>query len=66
MQWWTQALIVSIVWIALTIGVGMLHTDVVLRGKITPAQDSAISGRYGTVCAIGLIVIWVVYSIRNR
>jgi len=59
MKWWKKALTLSIAWIVLIIGVGIIHTDVLLAGKITPQQDEAISEKYGVALAIGLVVIWL-------
>jgi hypothetical protein len=60
MKWWVKGLIASGLWIALTIGIGIFHTEVILAGKLTKAQDIAISEQYGTVCAIGLVLIWLI------
>src|SRR5215470_13030161 len=51
MRWWTNALIFSVifsvVWVGVVGAVGWFHTDVLLAGQITPAQDHAISEKYG-------------------
>jgi hypothetical protein len=64
MRWWTKALIFSIIssviWAGIVIAVGYFHTDVLLAGQITPAQDSAISEKYGELLGTGLPVLWVI------
>jgi hypothetical protein len=59
MQWWVRALILSAVWCALVVAIGYTHTDVILAGKITDAEDAAISGLYGVVFGFGVAVLWV-------
>ena len=67
MKWWKKALLFSGAWIALIIAVGVIHTEVVLAGKITALQDEAISEKYGEACAYGLIAIWVLTALlRNK
>jgi hypothetical protein len=58
MKWWKKALILSGLWLALTVGVGVFHTEVLLKGKTTPAQDEAISEAYGMACGFGVAMIW--------
>jgi hypothetical protein len=41
-------------------GIGILHTEVFLAGQITPAQDRAISEKYGDLAGQGLGVVWVI------
>jgi hypothetical protein len=57
-----KALLFSGAWIALTIGAGLIHTNIVLAGKITPQQDEAISEKYGRLCGTGLVLIWVIFG----
>lgn len=67
MKWWLKALIGSFIWVALTIGAGIMHTDVILDGKLTPEQDAAISEKYGMACGGGFVVVWAgVYMLRRR
>ncbi|MFH0888067.1 MAG: hypothetical protein V1871_02525 [Planctomycetota bacterium] len=67
MKWWKVALIISAIWIVLTIGAGIIHTNVILKDKITQAQDEAISEKYGQFCAGGLMAIWILtYLLRKR
>jgi len=67
MAWWIKALILSVLWVVLTIGIGIVHTDVLLAGQITRQQGSAISQMYGTICGVGLGVVWaLVYVTRAR
>ena len=60
MRWWTKALIFSVIWVGLVGAVGYFHTDVFLAGQITPAQDHAISEKYGDLAGQGLGVVWVI------
>src|SRR5262245_55810919 len=66
MKWWMKGLITSGLWIALTIAIGLFHTEVILGGKLTRQQDKAIAELYGTVCAIGLVLIWLVFKARDE
>ena len=58
MRWWVIALILSAVWFALVVAIGYTHTEVILAGKITEAEDAAISELYGFVFGVGLPVLW--------
>jgi hypothetical protein len=60
MKLWKKGLLYSVIWVILVIGAGILHTDVILAGQLTPQQDHAISEIYGQILGGGLIVIWVV------
>jgi len=60
MKWWKKSLIISVIWIVLVIGAGMLHTNVILAGKLTPQQDDELSGQYGMACGGGIGMIWVI------
>lgn len=67
MAWWIKALIFSVLWVVLTIGIGIAHTDVILAGQITREQGSAISQMYGMICGVGLGVGWALaYATRAR
>ena len=66
-RWWVKALLASVLWVALTAGAMIVHTQVVLKGTLTEAQDEALSERYGQVCGGGLVLIWVIaYVLRRR
>jgi hypothetical protein len=65
-RWWVIAILVSIAWIGLTIGTGVIHTDVVLKGKITQAEDEVISGRYGFACGVGVVAVWIIAYVVYR
>ena len=65
MKWWKKALIITGIWFVLIIGIGVVHTEVILKGKITPAQDEVISERYGNICGVGLVLIWVVAYLKR-
>ncbi len=63
---WQKALLGSVIWAALIIGAGIVHTDVILAGKLTEAQDAEISERYGMACGAGLVAILAVVFLRKR
>lgn len=64
MRWWIKALIFSVIFSVIVLGVvgavGYIHTDVFLAGQITPAQDMAISEKYGDVASFGIVAAWVI------
>src|SRR5215475_2853663 len=55
MPGWGMALMVSAAWVAVVVAVGYTHTDVILAGKISDAEDAAISEIYGIVCGLAWI-----------
>ena len=66
-KWWVKGLLGAGVWAALTIGAGIVHTSVILGGKLTEAEDEALSGKYGMACGVGLVAIFVLcYLTRPR
>jgi putative copper export protein len=65
-RWWVKALLASVLWVALAIGAGIVHTEVVMKGTLTEQQDEAISERYGQVCGGGLVLIWMVAYVLCR
>ena len=66
-KWWVRGLLGSAVWAVLTIGAGILHTSVILGGRLSEAEDAAISERYGQACGGGVLAILLIcYLIRNR
>ncbi len=66
MAWWKKTLAVSVVWAALIIGAGMLHTNVILAGRLTPQQDDRISTLYGMACGAGLVLTWFVGYVWSK
>ena len=67
MKWWKKALILSGVWVVLTLGAALVHINVVLAGEITPQQDEKISESNGRLCGGGLMGTWVLtYLLRNK
>ena len=66
MKAWKKSLLYSVVWVALAIGAVILHTNVILAGRITPEQDDVLSGRYGAACGVGLVLIWVLFFVRKK
>ncbi|HEY2464431.1 MAG TPA: hypothetical protein VGI32_10240 [Steroidobacteraceae bacterium] len=59
MRWWTKALIYSVIWVGIVIAIGYVHTDVFLAAQITPAQDEAISDKYGEIAGFGVVWVWL-------
>jgi hypothetical protein len=66
MKWWKKALIASLVSLVLVLGAGILHTELILAGELTPAQAEAVMERYGNVVGVGLFVIWIVLFLRRK
>jgi hypothetical protein len=66
MQWWTKRLVFSVIWLGIVVAVAYIHTEVLLGGNITPAQDEAISQMYGIAAGFGLAVFWVICFFRLR
>jgi len=66
MPWWGMALMVSAAWVAVVVAVGYTHTDVILAGKISDAEDAAISEIYGIVCGLGVVLVWVLSFLLMR
>ena len=67
MRWWIKAIIASAVLSAIIIAAGIVHTDVILKGRITKEQDSKISGVYGNITAVALVLVWIVaYQTRKK
>jgi len=58
MSWWKKALIASVIWLVAVVAAGYVHTDVILAGRVTQAEDEAISEMYGFAFALGLVVLW--------
>jgi tellurite resistance protein TehA-like permease len=65
MKWWKKALIASLVWFVLVFGVGILHTEAIRAGELTPAQAAAIMERYGNAVGVGQVAIWIVLFLRR-
>ncbi len=65
MQWWVKALILSALWLAAIVAIAYVHTDVILAGTITDAEDAAIAERYGFLCGLGLPVLWGICFVRR-
>lgn len=66
MKRWQKALLFSVIWIVAILGIGILITDVMLAGKITPQQDEQISELCGMAVGAGTVAIWVVIFIFSR
>ena len=66
MKRWQKALLFSVIWIVVILGIGFFVTDVMLAGKITPQQDEKISEMCGMVVGGGTVLIWVVVFSRKR
>lgn len=66
-KWWVKGLLGAVIWAVLVIGAGIVHTSVILGGRITEAEDEAISGKYGMACGLGTVGIFLFfYLFRNR
>ena len=57
MKRWQKALLFSVIWIGVILGIGVFVTDVMLAGKITPQQDEQISEVCGMVVGGGAVLI---------
>ena len=66
MRWWTKGLILSVIWLAVVIAAGYVHTDVFLAAQTTQAQDEAISETYGMAAGFGLPVLWAICFFGRR
>ena len=66
MKWWKKAIIASVVWVILITSIAFIHTEIILKGKISPAQDSAISGAYGRTAGSVLILIWILLQVISH
>ena len=66
MKWWKKALIASLVWLVLVFGAGILHTELILAGELTPAQAEAVMERYGNAIGFGHVAIWIVLFLRRK
>jgi hypothetical protein len=65
-KWWVAPVVLSVGWVILSIGAGVLHTNLILAGKITPEQDDRLSEMYGIACGIGLCVIWAIAIVKCK
>ncbi len=66
MKWWKKALIASLVLFVLVLGAGILHTELILAGELTPAQADAVMERYGNAIGVGMVAIWIVLFLRRK
>jgi hypothetical protein len=62
-KWWVRGLLVGVAWIVLCIGAGIVHTEVILKGQLSPAEDEALSGKYGMAAGIGLVAAFVLANV---
>jgi hypothetical protein len=64
MRWWIKALIFSVIFSVIWVGVvgvvGYITTDVFLAGKITQAQDHALSDKFGDLASSGIPLVWFI------
>ncbi len=65
MNWWKTAILLSVAWLVLTIGGGIMHVEFLAEG-ITPKRAGALSELYGMACGFGLVVIWIVAYVVHR
>jgi ABC-type cobalt transport system substrate-binding protein len=67
MKWWKIALIISIIFFVLNLVLSIIHTGVILEGKITEEQVDLICQKYGQMLGISLVLIWIaLYSARRK
>ena len=66
MKWWKKALIASLVLFVLVLGAGILHTELILAGELTPAQSDAVMERYANAIGVGMVAIWIVLFLRRK
>lgn len=62
---WKVASLLSVGWIAAVIGTGYVQTDIVLTGKLSHAQESAISYVCGSAVTTGIMIIWIATFYRR-
>ena len=60
MRWWLRALIFSVIWVGAVGVVGYITTDLFLAGKITQAQDHALSEKFGDLASSGIPLVWFI------
>jgi len=64
MRWWLRAIIFSVIFSVIWVGVvgvvGYITTDVFLAGKITQAQDHALSEKFGDLASSGIPLVWFI------
>ena len=60
MKWWQIALIVSVFWVVLCAGGGVLF----FPSGLTPEQDSKLSEIVGEGLGVGLVFIWAIVYAR--
>ena len=53
---WQKALLCSSIWLVIIVSAAIIHTSVILAGKLSQAEDAALSERYGIICGAGIVV----------
>jgi hypothetical protein len=59
-------LLAALGWIAAVAAIGMLHTEVVMKGTLSAAEDERISERYGQLAGMGAVGAGVVTYLLRR
>jgi len=65
-RWWVVALVVSLGFLLLAMGLMALDTEVLRKGKLTPEQDEFISERYGQIGGFLFGATWIVAYLLHR
>ena len=65
-KWWVVALIISLGFLLLALGLMALDTEVLRKGKLTPEQEEFISERYGMIGGFLFGVTWVIAFLVHR
>ena len=66
MKFWKRTIILNIILIVLVILIGIIHTEVILNGKITAEQDYAISHAYGQFVVYSSLALWIISSFISK
>lgn len=53
------ALIAAVAWFLVMLAVNFIHTDVVMKGKLSAEDDERVSRRYGEVAGYGTVIAGV-------
>lgn len=62
---WQKALLCSVIWLLIIFSAAIIHTSMILAGKLTRAEDAVLSERYGMICGAGIVVILATIFVRR-
>ena len=66
-RWWVRGLIWAVGCLAIAITAGVIHTELILKGQLTPEQDEALSGKYGQAAGIAAVAAFALaYALGPR